>query len=140
MAIRDLMTRGVQVVKPNDSLLAAAKKMADLDIGFLPVCEGERLVGALTDRDITVRATARGLDPQKTTVGEVMTTDVTYCTEEEDIDRTARLMKDKQLRRVLVVDAKKKLVGVVSLGDLARQQEGQSADVLESVSEAPPTK
>ena len=140
MAIRDLMTRGVQVVKPNDSLLAAAQKMADLDIGFLPVCEGERLVGALTDRDITVRATARGLDPQKTTVSEVMTTDVTYCTEEEDIDRTARLMKDKQLRRVLVVDAKKKLVGVVSLGDLARQQEGQSADVLESVSEAPPTK
>jgi CBS domain-containing protein len=140
MAIRDLMTRGVQVVKPNDSLLAAAKKMADLDIGFLPVCEGERLVGALTDRDITVRATARGLDPQKTTVGEVMSTDVTYCTEEEDIDHTARLMKDKQLRRVLVVDAKKKLVGVVSLGDLARQQEGQSADVLEHVSEAPPTK
>jgi CBS domain-containing protein len=140
MAIRDLMTRSVQVVKPNDSLLTAAKKMADLDIGFLPVCEGDRLVGALTDRDITVRGTARGRDPEKTIVSEVMTTDVTYCTEEEDIDRTARLMKDKQLRRVLVVDAKKKLVGVVSLGDLARQQMGQSAEVLEQVSEAPPNK
>jgi CBS domain-containing protein len=139
MAIRDLMTRGVQVVKPNDSVINAAKKMAELDIGFLPVCEGDRLVGALTDRDITVRATARGLDPDKTQVSEVMTTDVTYCTEEDDVDRTARLMKDKQQRRVLVVDARKKLVGVVSLGDLARQT-SQSGDVLESVSDAPPNK
>jgi CBS domain-containing protein len=140
MAIRDLMTRGVQVVKPNDSILDAAKKMADLDVGFLPVCDGDRLVGALTDRDITIRGTARGLDPKNNRVSEVMSTDVTYCTEDEDISQTARLMKEKQLRRVLVVDAKKKLVGVVSLGDLARQQAGQSADVLEQVSEAPPQK
>ncbi len=140
MAIRDLMTRGVEVVKPDDNLVAAAKKMADLDIGFVPVCDGERLVGALTDRDITVRATAEGRDPQTTKVSEVMSPDVTYCMEDEDIDQTARRMKEKQLRRVLVVDRDKKLVGVVSLGDLARQQEGQSADVLESVSEAPPTK
>jgi len=134
------MTRGVEVVKPDDNLVAAAKKMADLDIGFVPVCDGERLVGALTDRDITVRATAEGRDPQTTKVSEVMSPDVTYCMEDEDIDQTARRMKEKQLRRVLVVDRDKKLVGVVSLGDLARQQEGQSADVLESVSEAPPTK
>jgi CBS domain-containing protein len=140
VAIRDLMTRGVEIVKPDDNLVTAAKKMADLDIGFVPVCEGERLVGALTDRDITIRATAEGRDPQQTKVSEVMSPDVTYVMEDEDIDQTARRMKDKQLRRVLVVDKNKKLVGVVSLGDLARQQEGQSADVLERVSEAPPTK
>jgi CBS domain-containing protein len=140
MPIKDLMTRGVEVIRPDEPVAVAAQKMAERDIGFLPVHDGERLLGALTDRDITVRATARGLDPNKTQVMDIMTKEVTYCYEDEDIERTAQLMKEHQLRRVLVVDRTKKLVGVVALGDLAQEQLGRSADVLESVSQAPPNK
>jgi CBS domain-containing protein len=140
MAIKDLMTHGVEAVKPDETVAAAATKMAERDIGFLAVCDGERLVGALTDRDITVRAVARGLDPNQTAVSDIMSGEVTWCFDDEDIERTAQLMKEKQLRRVVVVDRDTRLVGVVSLGDLARQQEGQSADVLESVSAAPPNR
>jgi CBS domain-containing protein len=140
MAIKDLMTRGVHVIRPDDKVVAAAKKMADRDIGFLAVCDGDRLVGALTDRDITVRAVARGRDHNQTPVNEIMTKEVTFAFEDDDIARTAQLMKEKQLRRVVIVDRQHKLVGVVSLGDLARQQEGQSADVLETVSGAPPSR
>jgi CBS domain-containing protein len=139
MAIKDLMTCGVEVIRPEDNVATAAKKMADRDIGFLTVCDGDRLVGALTDRDITVRAVARGRDPAQTAVSEIMSREVTYAYDDDDIARTAQLMKEKQLRRVVIVDRNDKLVGVVSLGDLARQQEGQSADVLETVSGAPPT-
>jgi CBS domain-containing protein len=140
MAIRDVMTRGVQVVAPDDDVTSAAVKMAEKDIGFIPVCDGERLVGVLTDRDVTVRAIARGLDPKSTPVRDVMTPQVTWCFEDEDIERTAQLMKDQHLRRILVVDRNKRLVGVVALGDLATLQQGQSTDVLTSVSEAPPNK
>jgi CBS domain-containing protein len=140
MPIRDLMTRNVEVVGPDDQVMTAAQKMAERDIGFLPVCDGDRLVGALTDRDITVRATAKGLDPKRTAVQDIMSKELTYCFDDEDIDRTVQLMKEKQLRRVVVVDRNKKLVGIVSLGDLAREQEARSGEILESVSEAPPNK
>jgi CBS domain-containing protein len=140
MAIKDLMTCGVEVMRPNETVMTAAKKMAERDIGFLAVCDGDRLIGALTDRDITIRAVARGLDAAKTRVQDVMTKELTYCYEDEDIEHTAQLMKEKHLRRVVVVDRNTRLVGVVSLGDLARQQESQSAEVLESVSGAPPNR
>jgi CBS domain-containing protein len=140
MPIRDVMQPGVEVIHPGDCLKDAATKMAERDIGFLPVCEGDSIVGALTDRDITLRATARGLDPNSTLVREVMTEQVTYCFEDEDIDRAGQLMKEARLRRVIVVDRDKRLVGVVSLGDLASRQQSQSSEVLESVSQAPPNK
>ena len=138
MPIKDLMSCDVEVVGPSDSIAQAAAKMWREEVGFLPVCDGERLVGTLTDRDITVRATARGLDPNETRVGEVMTAEVAWCYEDEDIARVIQLMKEKQIRRIPVVSRDKRLTGVVALGDLARQQESQSADVLESVSQAPP--
>jgi len=138
MAIKDIMTMEVTVIAPDDSIMAAAKKMADEDMGFIPVCDGERIVGALTDRDITVRCVAKGGDASRTRVRDVMTPEITYCYEDDDVEKTARLMRDKQIRRIIVVNRDKKLVGVVALGDLAREQQGQSADVLASVSEAPP--
>lgn len=138
MPVKDLMTPDVTVIGPGESLAAAAKKMAEQDIGFLPVCDGERVVGAITDRDITIRGVAEGCDVQRTSVRDVMTPDIKYCFEDDDIEKTAHLMRENQIRRIIVVNRDKKLVGVVALGDLARQQQGQSADVLEAVSDAPP--
>jgi CBS domain-containing protein len=140
MQIRDVMTRGVNVVDPDAPIVEAASIMSKRNIGFLPVCDGDRLVGALTDRDITIRATAKGLDPNATPVRDVMTDEVTYCFDDEDIEKTADLMKQNRLRRVLVVNRKKRLVGIVALGDLAQQPESDPTEVLEEVSEAPPTK
>ena len=139
MAIKHVMSSGVAVVAPDDSIQAAAQKMADGDVGFIPVCDGEKLVGVLTDRDLAVRAVAAGKGAD-TAVRDVMTEEVIYCFEDEDVERVARLMKEREIRRVLVVDRSKRLAGVVSLGDLAEQQPGESADVLEAVSEAPPTR
>ena len=140
MAIKDVMTRGVKVVGPEDPIQLAAQRMADEDIGFVPVCDGERLVGVITDRDLAIRAVAKGADAAGTRVREVMTDEVTWCFEDEDVDRTAKLMKENDIRRVVVVSRDKKLVGVVALGDLAQKQPGHSDDVLGDVSDAPPNK
>jgi CBS domain-containing protein len=137
-SVADVMTANVDVVRPDDMISDAAAKMAEADIGFLPVCDGERIAGALTDRDITVRAVARGRDPARTPVREIMTPEITYCYQDEDVEKTARLMREERIRRVIVVDRDKRLVGVVSLGDLAQRHDAPSADVLEAVSAAPP--
>jgi CBS domain-containing protein len=140
MTIQDLMTKAVSVIAPDASVYDAARQMAENDFGFLPVCDGDRLIGTLTDRDITVRAVAGGLDPRRTAVQEVMSDGVTWCSDDEEVERTAELMKQNHLRRIIVVDRNKRLVGVVSLGDLAQQKSGQSSEVLENVSGAPPNK
>jgi len=119
MQIKDIMTPDVEVVSPDATLTEAAEKMSQLDIGPLPVCDGERLVGMLTDRDITVRATAKGSDPNITTVGEVMTPEVVYCFEDHDVETAAQMMEKHQIRRVPVLNRDKRLIGMVSLGDLA---------------------
>jgi CBS domain-containing protein len=139
VSIKQLMTAGVEVVAPDDSIRAAARKMANSDVGFIPVCDGKKLIGVVTDRDIAVRAVAAGKDGD-TAVRDVMTDEVVYCFEDDAVERVARLMKQREIRRVLVVDKSKRLVGVVSLGDLAETTPGESVDVLESVSEAPPSK
>jgi CBS domain-containing protein len=139
VSIKQLMTAGVEVVAPDDPIRVAARKMADGDVGFIPVCDGKKLVGVITDRDIAVRAVAAGKDAD-TAVRDVMTDEVVYCFEDDAVERVARLMKQREIRRVLVVDKSKRLVGVVALGDLADAQPGESADVLQSVSEAPPSK
>ena len=120
MFVRDVMTRGAECVRPANSLVEAAQKMKNLDVGPLPVCgDNDRLVGMLTDRDITVRAVAEACDPRTTTVKDVMTPDVVYCFEDQDVQEAARLMKEHQIRRLVVLDRDKRLVGIVSLGDLA---------------------
>jgi CBS domain-containing protein len=136
MQVKDVMTKGVEVVRPDATLQEAAKKMKSLDIGPLPVCDGERLVGVLTDRDITVRATAEGRDPKQTKVREVMSEELITCIEDQDVEEAAKLMQSKQIRRVPVLSRDKRLVGILSLGDLAqRTQDSKIAGkTLEEVS------
>lgn len=118
MQVRELMTRDVYTISPNHTLQEAARLMQTIDSGFLPVADDDRLVGTITDRDITIRAVAEGLDPQ-TPVSQILTKDVKYCMEDEDIEDLASNMAEIQVRRLPVVNADKRLVGVISLGDLA---------------------
>ena len=121
MQLREVMTRNVEVVHPDATLREAAQKMKNLDVGPIPVCDGDRIQGMLTDRDITIRATAEGRDPNTTPVREVMTPDVVYCYEDQDVQQAADLMEERQIRRLIVLNREKKLTGIVSLGDLATQ-------------------
>ena len=140
MQIKDIMTRGVEVVSPQTTLQEAAARMRSLDVGPLPVCDGDRIEGMVTDRDIVVRGIAEGRDPRTTKVSEVMTRDVVTCAESDDVKVAARTMKERQVRRLLVVDANKKVSGIVSLGDVAVEGDDRmSGDVLEKVS-TPSTK
>ena len=136
MQVRDIMTRDVRGIHVDAYLEAAGAMMALLDVGPLPVHDGEKLVGVLTDRDIVVRAVATGLDPIQTRVREVMTTEVVYCFEDQDVQEAAQRMEEHQVRRLLVVDRNERLVGIVSLGDLAVStgDEKLAGEVLEVVS------
>ena len=137
MQLKDVMTPEVEVIAPEASLSEAAETMSHLDIGPLPVCEGERLVGMPTDRDITVRAVAAGRDPRTTPVRDVMTPDVVYGFEDQDVEDAARLMEQYQIRRLPVLNRSQQLVGMVALGDLAVHAGARpvAAEVLEQVSE-----
>lgn len=132
--ISEVMTRDVRVVSPDDTLQAAAQVMDELNVGAVPVCTGRRLVGMITDRDITVRAVASGLPADGTAVKEVMTEQVRWCFEHQDVDEVMRQMSDVQIRRVPVVDRDKHLVGIVSLGDLATRHGTDVEDTLERIS------
>jgi len=136
MQLKDVMTRDVEVIAPDATLTEAAQKMKALNVGPLPVCDGERLLGMLTDRDITVRATAAGQSPREVRVRDVMTRDVVYGFEDQDVGDAVRLMEQRQIRRLVVLNRDQKLVGIVSLGDLAVEANQQLAgEVLEKVSE-----
>ena len=119
MLVKAIMTHNAEVVSAGDTLEQAARKMEELKIGPLPVCEGYRVVGMLTDRDITVRATAVGSDPKETLVNEAMSLDIVTCFEDQDVNEAVRLMKERQIRRPLVMNRANELVGIVSLADLA---------------------
>ena len=128
-----VMTRDVQTLNPTDTLQQAAKLMESLDVGSLPVCDGGRVVGMLTDRDITVRATALGL-AASTTVEAVMSNDVVCCQEDDDIEQLQQVMSESQVRRVPILGRDDNLVGIVSLGDLALRQSADIDDVVREVS------
>jgi CBS domain-containing protein len=131
----DVMTRHVEVVRPDTALQEAAAKMADLDVGTMPVCDGERLVGLLTDRDITVRAIARGAGPT-TPVRDIMTSTVRYGFEDEPVERALETMKKRKIRRLPVLDRDRRLTGIVSLGDLAVDTDSAEAgEALERISQ-----
>jgi len=125
MKIREAMTRDVCMVRPDQSIREAAHMMAELDIGALPVQENDRLVGMITDRDIAVRAIAEGWGAD-TPIGQVMSKEIKYCYEDQDIEEVTRNMGDQRLRRLPVMNRDKRLVGILSLGDLAR--EGSTQD------------
>jgi CBS-domain-containing membrane protein len=136
------MTGGVEVIQPDNTLDEAAADMKRLDIGLLPVCDGNQLVGILTDRDIAVPSVAQSEDPASHQVRDIMTPDAVSCFEDQDVAEVARLMQEKRIRRVLVLNRDQRLVGVVSLGDLAKMtgNEQLAGETLERVSDPTPPK
>ena len=136
MKLREIMTSNVEVIHPEDTLQTAAEKMRNRDIGFLPVCDGDRLIGVLSDRDLIIRALAEGLD-SKTIIGrDLVTSPAIYCFDDQSVDEAARIMHDNQIRRLVILSHDKRMVGVISLGDLAMSADDKlTGDVLQSVSE-----
>lgn len=135
MRVSELMTRDVQLIEPTQTILEAAKLMAELDAGIIPVREGDRLVGMITDRDIAVRAVAEGKGPD-TPIREVMTEDVKYCYEDDDTEDVARNMADIQVRRLPVLTREKRLMGIISLGDMAVTDEaGKAGEAVAGISQ-----
>jgi CBS domain-containing protein len=120
MRVAEVMSRNVQLASPDDKLQDVAKRMVSDDVGFMPVGDKDRLVGTITDRDIVARAVAEGRDG-KCKVRDVMSTDIKYCYDDEEVDHVIRNLGDLQLRRLPVVNREKRLVGVVSLADAARK-------------------
>jgi CBS domain-containing protein len=137
MRVAEIMTTNVEVIGSNAPLKEAAAKMKSLDVGLIPVCEGDELRGTLTDRDITVRGVAEGYNPSETKVGDIMSTDLAYCFEDEEIEEALSLMEARQIRRLPVLSREKRLVGIVSLGDLAVHagQKERLGETLKEVSQ-----
>jgi len=130
------MTRDVQSISPEETVRRAAQLMDEFNVGAIPVCDGDRLVGMITDRDITVRSTAAGQAPEQTRVGDVMSTDVRTCFTTQAVDEVLGQMGDVQIRRVPVIDRQSQaLVGIVSLGDMATKHSAGIDRALEEISE-----
>jgi CBS domain-containing protein len=133
--IRDVMTADVQTISPQDTIQRAAQLMDELNVGAIPVCDANKLVGMITDRDITVRSTAVGQSPSETPVEDVMSTDVRTCFSNQTVDDVLATMGDVQIRRVPVIDQDSgQLVGIVSLGDIATKSGGDTDGVLDEIS------
>jgi CBS domain-containing protein len=134
--VQDIMTRGVRTLCPSDSVVAAAQTMDELNVGALPVCQAGKLLGMVTDRDITVRAVARGRADAGTTLSDVMSGHVSWCYEDQPVEQVLQQMSDWQIRRVPVMDRSEKLVGMLSLGDIAvKGDPDQAAQCLMHISE-----
>lgn len=137
LRIKDVMTPQAEVISPDATSEEAASLMKTLDIGVLPVCDDEGLVGILTDRDLVVRVLAATRDPKAVLVGEAMTPSVVYCFEDDEVEHAATVMAGQQIRRLPVLDRNRKLVGIVSVGDIAvhTQDHQLTGEVLENVSQ-----
>jgi CBS domain-containing protein len=137
MRVSDVMTHNAECTRPDATVQEAAARMKSLNVGSLPVCDNDRLVGMITDRDITVRSVSGGQDPMAEHVRNVMTAQVIYCFEEQDVREAARIMQQEQVRRLPVLNQDKRLVGIVSLGDLAVEtgDEQMAGHALEGISE-----
>lgn len=134
--VSDIMTRGVRVLSPSDSVVRAAQAMDELNVGVIPVCDGEKLVGMVTDRDITLRGVAQGLACEDTPLSDIMSKEVQWCFEDQAVSEVMAQMGDAQIRRLPVVDREKRLVGMLSLGDIAvKTDEKKVASVLQDISE-----
>ena len=134
MIVQDVMSSTVCLIDLSDPIWEAARVMAENDVGALPVAESDCVVGMITDRDIAVRAVAEGRSPD-TPVGDVMSKEIVYCFDDDDVDRVARRMGDHKIRRLPVVNRDKRLVGIVALGDIARSEDhGTTGQATEQVS------
>jgi CBS domain-containing protein len=132
-AVADIMTRDVRSMGPQDSVVQAAQAMEELNVGVIPVCEGDKLVGMVTDRDIVVRGVAQSKDPKSTKLVDVMSSSVRKAHEDEDVDEILSEMARSQIRRMPVVDQQDRLVGIISLGDIAAKDPEDDADVAMSL-------
>ncbi len=130
--VSQVMTRGVRAMSPSDSVVLAAQAMDELNVGVVPVCDGQRLVGLVTDRDITVRGVAQGRADESTRLSDIMSGEVRWCFEDQSVEDVLRDMSTSQIRRLPVVDRQKHLVGMVTLGDIAAKT--GEPDVAESLS------
>lgn len=136
MRVRDVMTRYMEVVLQGDTVDTVAQKMKRLNVGVMPVYHGGEPIGIITDRDITIRVVAEGHDPTKTSAADIMTPDVVFCKEDDDVREAADIMRERQIRRLLVMDGSGTMVGIVSLGDLASvMPEEDTGEVIRAVSE-----
>jgi CBS domain-containing protein len=138
MKVSEIMSRSVECIDGDLSIKEAAEKMRSLDVGFLPVCEGDSVIGTLTDRDITIRHVADGQNPYRVKVHDIMTPDVLYCFEDQYVEEVARYMQEHEVRRVLIFDREEQLIGVVSLGDIAKVtgEEYLVGETLKDIAEA----
>lgn len=135
MKVKDIMHKGVEWVSPDTPVTAVAKKMQKHDVGAIPVGENDRLVGMITDRDITLRAVAEGKDISKLTARDVMSKSVIWCRDSENVGTAALTMESKQVRRMPVIDDNKRMVGMLSLGDLSQAASQRvTAEVAKAVS------
>lgn len=135
MQIKEVMSRDVKIVSPDQCVDEAARAMRDEDTGFLPVGENDRLVGMITDRDIAVRAVAEGKDPKSCRIRDAMTKEVVYCFDDQDTDDAARLMSDRQIHRLPILNRDKRLVGVLSVGDIARREADQAGQAMHGIAQ-----
>jgi CBS domain-containing protein len=134
--IGDLMTENPRTTRADASVVEAAKVMREEDVGLVPVVEGDRLVGTVTDRDVAIRVVADGRDPQSTTVAEIASTDLVTVDPEQELDEGLRLMASQQVRRLPVVEEDGRLVGIVSQADIARYgDDSQTGQVVEQISQ-----
>lgn len=120
MLIKDIMSKNVEIVTPKTPLSQVAKKMIQRDCGSIIVVENDRLMGVITDRDIATRCVSEGHHPAETTAGQIMTSEVLYCRDTDTADGVTKIMADNKVRRLVVLDSDKKLVGIVTLGDLSQ--------------------
>ena len=135
MKVKDLMHKGVQWVSPDTPLRMLAQKMLEKDIGAIPVGENDRLIGMVTDRDIAVRAVAEGKDISKLTARDVMSKGIIWCRDNEDVSDAAHTMQSKRVRRLPVIDENKRMVGMLSLGDISQTAPQRvTSEVLKAVS------
>jgi CBS domain-containing protein len=136
MKIREIMTGNVECMSPQTDLMQVAHKMKSLDVGFIPICENDRLAGTVTDRDIVIRGLTSGRDINTCTARDVMTKEVFYCFEDDNVKDVAEQMREKEVRRMLILNQDKRLVGVVSIGDISKVEEKVSGKVLHDITEA----
>lgn len=134
--VSEIMTRGIRKMTRNETVVQAAQAMSELNVGIIPICDQEKLVGVVTDRDIVVRVVAQGGAVQETPLSSVMSQDAYCCFEDQSVDEVAEQMRERQIRRVPVLDREKHLVGMLSLGDVAtKASDAIAGETLEGISQ-----
>lgn len=136
MLIKEVMSKDPEYASPSNTLQEVADRMRDLNVGMIPVGDGIKLKGAITDRDIVIRSTAEGQDPTQVRVSDVMTAEVLYAFEDQELDEAVKMMKKEQVRRLIILNRDKDMTGILAIGDIANRthDEEEMADALEGVS------